>query len=290
MSKAVKLILVTGSGGFGHAGFIGQRLVENLKRKKLDVAEFKGDIRCSRTVRRNFIDRCDVVFHLAAQTSAPLSVKDPVYDFETNALGTLNILSCAKENKARVVFTSSAAVYGEPKFLPIDENHPLRPVSPYGLSKMTAERYCLLFQELYGLCVTVLRVANVFGPGGHGVVNKFLERVLRNKPLIVYGDGEQTRDYIYVDDVTEALVKAVKVTGVYNIGTGKKTSINQLIETMEEVTGREMKVQYKPEKPGDIKNSYFNVAKARDDLKFQPRFTVKNGIKKTLAWMEKEGI
>lgn len=232
----------------------------------------------------------EVVFHLAAQASVPASLADPVADARTNVLGTLNLLeACRRAGTRKVVYASSAAVYGDPRYLPIDEQHPLSPLSPYGVSKYTVELYLGVYQAMHGLDWTVLRYANVYGPrqdalGEGGVVAVFVERLRRGEPLDVFGDGEQTRDFIYVGDVVRAnLAAAYAGSGrVLNIGTGRATSVNTLIAELAALAGRPLKARYLPARPGDIRHSYLANGEARRSLGWEPAVALTEGLRMTV--------
>lgn len=296
-------VLVTGG-----AGFIGSHLVEKLlevgydvvvlddlssgKIKNLDlknpkVSFFKGDV-CDRKIVKKVLKDVDVVFHLAALVDVPFSVKHPTIVNHVNVCGSLNVLEeSVKKHVKKFIFASSCAVYGEPQYVPIDEEHPTNPLSPYAVSKLTVERYCRIFNQLYGLETVSLRLFNVYGPrqGGRaysGVITKMIERLKRGKPPIIFGDGTQTRDFIYVLDVVEAFHKAMKAkqcVGEINIGTGKETSIIELAKILAEKFGlKNFKVIYAKPRTGDIKRSCANIEKASRMLGYQPKYTLWEGL------------
>jgi len=305
-------ILVTGG-----AGFIGSHIVDllieqgnqvvvidNLSTGKAenvnkDAIFYQMDLLDQRLSQILLIERPEVVIHQAAQTQVPRSIEDPNFDANTNILGTIRLLEACRESRVRkVIFASTAAVYGNPKYLPIDERHPIRPLSGYGVGKFAAEQYLYVYHQLYGLEYTVLRYANVYGlrqdaKGEGGVISIFIDRVAQEKPISIYGDGEQTRDYIYVEDVARANVAAIHRGNqeVFNIGTGVKTSINQLVELLVQITGKPIVKDYKAERSGDIKESSFDHRKAQTMLRWEPKTALLEGLRKTYeAKVEKKII
>jgi UDP-glucose 4-epimerase len=229
----------------------------------------------------------DVISHQAAQVSVPYSWKNPLEDERRNIEGSLKVVLAAKESGAkRLILASSVAVYGEPEEIPVKESHPLNPISPYGLSKMVAEKYALLFQE--ELEVVVLRYGNVYGPrqvseGEAGVVSIFLNRLKNNTPPIIYGDGSQTRDFIYVEDVAFANILAVSgEPGVYNIGTGKEVTVNELARMVVSLMSSSLSPLYHSPRPGDIYRIFLDNSLAERKLGWKPRFNLEEGLKKTV--------
>jgi UDP-glucose 4-epimerase len=296
-------VLVTGG-----AGFIGSHLVralvsrgfrvrvlDDLSRGSLDslkpvldVVEFvRGDVRDPFVVSSS-VRGVDVVVHLAALTDAFESLVDPLLYESVNVRGTVNV--CAASKGVRVlVFASSAAVYGEPERLPVGEDHPLNPVNPYGASKVAGEAYVKAYSRVNGYRPVILRIFNVYGPGQTrsyaGVVEEFRRRIKAGKPLVIYGDGLQTRDFIHVSDVVEAIVKAVEVEearGVYNIGSGRAVTVRELAELMARIAGRTVEVKHVEPRPGDIRMSQADIAKAERELKFKPRIELEEGLRKLL--------
>jgi UDP-glucose 4-epimerase len=223
-------------------------------------------------------------------------VENPLLDANINIMGTINLLeACRKYGVQKVVYASSAAVYGNPQYLPIDENHPVKPLSGYGISKHTVEHYLEVYRNLYGLRYTVLRYANVYGirqdPRGEGgVISIFIDKILNGERFIINGDGEQTRDYIYVEDIARANLAAIdRADGeILNIGTGKSTSLNELVGLFRTITGEPLEVGYGPERPGDIKHSYFRIEKAKSQLAWEPSVTLKEGLSKTYEYYRHE--
>jgi len=290
-------ILVTGG-----AGFIGSHLVEALvddndvrvlddcsRRARSvvpDAAEFvEGDVRDASTVDRACSD-VDVVFHQAANVSVDRSVADPIASHRVNVDGTLHVLEAARDAGARVVFASSAAVYGEPSSVPVAESHPKSPSSPYGAEKLSADRYVRLYADLYDLDAVVLRYFNVYGPGGiatdySGVIDAFLTRARRNEDLPVHGDGTQTRDFVHVSDVVRANLLAAgtdHVGDAYNVGTGESVTINRLADLIVDVTNSASDVVHTSSRPGDIDKSEADIGRARGRLGYRPRTSLRDGL------------
>jgi len=298
-----KRILVTGG-----AGFIGSHLckklsdftngltvydnlssgkVENVKH--LPNAHFvKGDILDLEKLRSQ--EKTDLIFHLAAQVVVPYSMENPIEDFETNARGTLNVLEKARKDDARVVFTSSAAVYGNTTKLPTLENHGFNPSSCYGLSKVVGEQYCTMYSKQYGLDITILRFANVYGQRGHGVIPDFLDKLRRNpKKLEIIGTGLQSRDFVHIADVVEALIlSAVNEEAIgktYNIGFGKTTKIIDLAKMILNVLGLSDKTVITTTNvpwQGDINTIWFDITKVKKALKWQPKISLENNLKELI--------
>jgi len=299
-------VLVTGG-----AGFIGSHLVNRLINENVNVVVLdnlfngslknveahieedsfrfvNGDVCDFKNLKRVVAD-VECVVHLAAVTSVPFSVEQPTLTHKVNAIGTLNLLkACLDSNVERFVFTSSCAVYGEPHYLPIDEEHPVSPLSPYAVSKLAAEHHCKVFHESHGLKTVILRLFNVYGfgqgmNGEGGVVAKFIEQIRSGLPLIIYGNGEETRDYVHVKDVVDAVLLALKnedaAGEIFNIGSGKHTSVNQLAKTVTDLVGVDLDAIYEEPRLGDIKQSFANIRKAKKSLGYHPRITLRDGLK-----------
>ena len=292
-----KTILVTGG-----AGFIGSHIVDAVadrnevrvldrlstgSRSNLpdDVRLIEGDIRDRETVDAA-MDGVDVVFHKAAMVSVPASVEQPVACHETNGTATVNILEAARANDSHVVFASSAAIYGHPDGVPIPEDAPKRPASPYGLEKLTGDYYTRIYADRYGLDTVSLRYFNVYGPrqtGGQysGVISAFLDQARSGDPITVEGDGEQTRDFVHVDDVVQANLRAATTdaTGTsYNIGTGSNITIRELAETIKRVTSTDSEIVHVDPRPGDIEQSEADITKASEQLGYTPTVTLEDGL------------
>ena len=302
----VDRVLVTGG-----AGFIGSHLVDRLMGEGFEVvvlddfssgkgenlnqhfgkANFclvEGDVRNKADVRKA-LKGVDVVFHLAAIVSVDFSVKNPLLVNEVNVDGTLNVLrESLKAGVKRFVYASSCAVYGEPVHLPINEEHPAKPLSPYGVSKLAAEHYCRVFHEVYGLETVCLRFFNVYGSrqviGPYsGVVMNFIDRLKCGKQPIIYGDGEQTRDFVFVKDVADACAGAMRcedcVGEVINVGSGMETSINELANVLVGLFGlRDVTPVYAEPKAGDIRRSCADLSKAERLLGYKPSKSLVEGL------------
>ncbi len=235
--------------------------------------------------------RVDVVNHHAAQTVVSRSVRDPLEDARQNVLGSLNVYEAARRaGVRRIIFASSGGtVYGELLRIPATEEHPLQPLSPYGAAKVAAEQYLLTYGRLYGLETVVLRYTNVYGPrqnpnGEAGVVAIFTERLLRGETPVVYGDGEQTRDYVYVADVAQANVAALQpqAHGVYNCCSGTETSVNALLHLLEQLIGVRCRPRYAPLRPGELKRSVCSYARIWRELGWYPRTPLVEGLEQTV--------
>ena len=298
-----KNILVTGG-----AGFIGSHLVDRLinectvtvydnlstgKEENLpeNVLFVKGNLGDSDLVKKTIDDAdIDVIFHIGANASVPHSVDNPRYDFEANALGTFNILeSCLDLNVEKVVYASTAAVYGEPVYTPIDEDHPLHPISPYGASKLAGERYGFAFKETYGIDFAAIRIFNTYGPRQpRYVMYDFIHKLKKNPLLLeVLGTGEQIRDYCYVSDMADAFVLvAEQGSGVYNAAGGSPTSIKHLAELMVAIISPEAAIRYGGRTwAGDVNTLYADITRIRE-LGFDPKVGFEEGVRKMIAWFE----
>jgi UDP-glucose 4-epimerase len=297
-------VLVTGGAGFIGSHTVDRlvaagykvRIVDNLSTGNLTnisthinrgSAEFvEADIR-DPDVMGKIVHDVDAAIHLAAIVSVPFSVKNPALTYEVNVNGTRNLLtSCAKSNVKKFIFISSCSIYGEPQYLPVDEVHPTNPVSPYAASKLEGEQCCETFNENIGFDVAVLRLFNVYGPRQgltdySGVITKFLGNIKKERPLIIYGDGSQTRDFIHVSDVADTILTLVQndeAKGVFNIGSGKAVSINDLAKTVLNLSGKDYGIEYWPSRSGDIMHSFADVSKAKKAFGYSPRVSLEEGL------------
>jgi UDP-glucose 4-epimerase len=287
----------------GGAGFIGSNLVDALlargdevtvidnfasgKRENLDPA--------ARLVEADIRDEslelpADVVFHLAAQADVNTSVQRPGYDAAVNVLGTVNVLEAARRSGAQVVFSSTGgAIYGEVE-RPAAETEERRPVSPYGIAKLAAEEYLRGWNRIHGTRHVVLRFANVFGPRQDsglegGVVSIFLERMAKGEPTAIYGDGEQARDFVYVDDVVRALQAAAgRDGGVFNVGTGEETTVNRLHELARLVSGADAPPRHEEARLGDARRSVLDASLIERELGWRPEVSLEDGLRRTWDW------
>ncbi|NPV62198.1 MAG: SDR family oxidoreductase [Methanotrichaceae archaeon] len=297
----------------GGAGFIGSNLTRALanenevividdlsagKRENLEGVEatlVKGSI-LDRELLKDQFRKADLVFHLAAIASVERSVRDPLLVNEVNLNGTLNVLEEARlAGVRRVVFSSTAAVYGTSPDLPKREDMTPDPRSPYAVAKLAGEHYCRVFSELFGLPTVVLRFFNVFGPrqdpGSEysGVISRFISALLEERKPVVYGDGEQTRDFVYVADVVRALILAggCSRTGSFNVARGESTSLNRLLEILGRVTGRDAIPQYREARRGDIRHSLADVS-LYQEMGYRPEYSIEEGLRRTVDWFSEQ--
>ena len=301
-------ILVTGG-----AGFIGSNLVDrlspennvivldnlfsglpsNLERSKDRITFVKGDI-LDKALLKDIVAEVEFIFHLAAHVGNIRSIKDPYFDMDVNIRGMLNLLeACRNSNIKRLVYSSSGAIFGEAKYLPIDEEHPLNPESPYAVSKLAAEKYCFAFHKVYGVPTTTLRYFNVYGPKQDtseyaNAISIFMRKIKDGEPLTIFGDGKQTRDFVFVEDVVNANILAAThpaaVGEIFNIATGQENSIEQLTTIIRQISGRESPVIYADPRAGEVRHSRANIDKARKLLGYSPKTNLKEGL--LLTWNE----
>lgn len=300
-------ILITGG-----AGFIGSHILAQLQgRRDMDVVVFdnlssgskehvpagmelvEGDICDEAAVDALFADHhFDAVVHLAAQTMVPFSVDHPVEDCQINLEGVLHVLeACRTHGTGHILFSSSAAVYGDNLHIPLKETERLVPTSPYGITKMTTEHYLRVYHELYGMDATVFRFANVYGErqgekGEGGVVSIFCKLLSQRQGITVFGDGNQTRDFVYAGDIAQAIIRALPLKGYHtmNVSTGQETSINDLIRSFEKAVGYTVPVQYTAPRTGDILRSVLSNEALKRDLGFVPAMDLEEGIRRTYDW------
>ncbi len=299
----------------GGAGFIGSNIVDELVRRKQDVtvlddlstgkaanlAHLRGQIdfrEGSITDLKTVQAACkgvDCVIHLAARTSVPRSVENPLETNRVNVDGTLNVLMAAREASVRrYVFAASSAAYGETAILPKVETMPVDPISPYGVSKCVGEMYARVFARTYGLETVCVRYFNVFGPRQDptsqysGVMSRFMLAVIERQTPVVFGDGEQSRDFTYVDNVIDQTLRACEADGVsgmiFNGGTGRRTTLNQVLTQLEKLSGKKIEAKYEPARNGDIKDSQADISLARKALDYEPHVNFEEGLKRTWEW------
>ena len=253
----------------------------------------EGDVCDEAAVDALFADHhFDAVIHLAAQTMVPTSVEQPVLDCQINLEGVLHVLeACRIHGTGHILFSSSAAVYGDNLHIPLKETERLVPTSPYGITKMTTEHYLRVYHELYGMDATVFRFANVYGErqgekGEGGVVSIFCKLLSQRQGITVFGDGNQTRDFVYAGDIAQAIIRALPLKGYHtmNVSTGQETSINDLIRSFEKAVGYTVPVQYTAPRTGDILRSVLSNETLKRDLGFVPAMDLEEGIRRTYDW------
>ncbi|MEM1030040.1 MAG: NAD-dependent epimerase/dehydratase family protein [Myxococcota bacterium] len=304
-------VAVTGGGGFIGSNLVSALLAQGTQVRIVDnflsghrvnvpihseaVSLREGDI-TTPGVLDEVCAGASAVFHLAASVGNKRSIDDPIRDSEINVLGTLRVLEAARHAGVQsVVVSSSAGIFGELKTLPIAEDHPIDPDSPYGVSKLAAEKQCLAYAKLYPLRAVALRYFNVYGPNQRfdaygNVIPIFAFKMLRGEPITIFGDGEQTRDFVHVDDVVQANLRASTEgpSRAYNVGSGTTVTINRLVELMEEVSGIRANVTHGPPRPGDVRHSRADVSEAERHLGFAPSVRLEDGLRDYMAWARRE--
>ena len=304
----------------GGAGFIGShlvqrilheggrvRVVDNLATGKLERLEkvrssiefVRGDLADS-TLCDEVVRGVDYVLHQAAVPSVQRSIQDPICTHRANVTGTLNLLeSCRKEKVRRLIYAASSSAYGDTEVLPKTETMPANPLSPYALQKLTGELYCKLYFDIFGLETVSLRYFNVFGPNQDphseysAVIPKFAARLMGGKPVVVFGDGEQSRDFTFIDNVVEANLLAVRAAEApgktLNIGYGERTTLNRLIQTLERILNVKARIEYQPSRAGDVRHSLADIGIARRVLGYNPKVDVEDGLKRTVEALKNSG-
>lgn len=304
-------VLVTGG-----AGFIGSHVVAALRQAGHRVAVvdtleggraqfvppgvplYRVDVASPQLEEVFQQERPEVVCHHAAQASVAVSVRDPLHDARVNVLGTIQLLECCvRYGVGRVLFASTGgAIYGEPEVVPVSENHPARPLSPYGVHKLCAEHHLAVYGRLHGLRWVSLRYGNVYGPrqdpyGEAGVVAIFCVAMLHGRQPVIFGDGLHTRDYVYVEDVARAnrLALEADAAGVFNVGTGVETSTRRIFDLLRQATGYEGEPRYGPPRPGDVRRIALDCTRAEQVLGWRPHVPLEEGIARTAAWFREHG-
>lgn len=298
-------VLVTGGAGFigsnivdglidqGHKVIVVDNLSTGKKENLNDQVKFYNlDIRDQKLKKVFKENEISHVIHHAAQIDVQHSIKDPLNDAQNNILGTINLLEeCREYNVEKVIYASSAAVYGEPDYLPVDEEHPIKAMSPYGISKHTPEHYIKMYSELYDLNYTIFRYANVYGPrqdpkGEGGVVSIFVDKMLAEENPVIFGDGEQTRDFIYVADLVKANLMALSQGDniLVNISTQSRDSVNDLVDYLNQILPYDLKAVYKEARQGDIRHSSLANEKAEAALGWTPDYDFKSGLEQTVKY------
>ncbi|MFA9428399.1 NAD-dependent epimerase/dehydratase family protein [Natronorubrum sp. A-ect3] len=296
-------ILITGG-----AGFIGSHLsmafVDDNDVRILDslttgsranvpagATLIEGDLRDEEALAR-VTDGVDLIFHEAALVSVQGSVEDPLTSHEINVDATLSLLEAARNEGARIVLASSAAIYGHPEQVPITETDPKEPSSPYGLDKLTIDHYSHQYHDLYDLETVVLRYFNAYGPGQvagdySGVISVFIDQALSGEDITVHGEGDQTRDFVYIDDIVQANQKAATTDAVgeaYNIGTGESVTIRELAELIQDITDTNSDIVHMDARTGDIEHSKADISKAETQLDYEPTVSLREGLEQTIEW------
>jgi UDP-glucose 4-epimerase len=300
-------ILITGG-----AGFIGSHLTRRLAADNDvrvfdaltdgqqptvpdDVDLIEADVRNQSAVTEA-CDGVDLVFHEAALVSVDASVEAPQKSHATNVQGTMNVLEAARHHDARVVLASSAAIYGHPDSVPVTERQAKTPTTPYGLDKLACDHYARLYHERYGLETVALRYFNVYGPGQTGgdyagVISIFIERALADEPITVHGDGEQTRDFVFVDDIVAAnrLAAETAATGeCFNVGTGTSITIRELAERIRALSDSDSDIVHTEARDGDVRHSEANITKANKTLGYEPTVSIEEGLERTIDWFRNQ--
>jgi UDP-glucose 4-epimerase len=297
----------------GGAGFIGSHLAGELakcgyqviilddlstgKRGNIEPILTQGNVQfiegsiTNLSLVNKLFQNVDFIFHLAAMPSVPRSIDNPLVSHNVNITGTLNVLMAARDNKVgKVVYASSSATYGDTPTLPKREDMPSNPQSPYAVTKLASEYYCRVFQQVYGLPTACLRYFNVYGPRQDpnssyaAVIPRFIQRALKGDALEIFGDGEQTRDFTFVKDVVEANILAAEsgATGVFNIGTGKRVSINELARLLIKLTGKDIKPIHREPRAGDIRHSLADISKAKQ-FGYNPKYNLEKGLREAIG-------
>ena len=297
----------------GGTGFIGKNLQHDLVNKDLAVRVLARSLTADSS---EYIDGfeyiqgtlddidqlslalsgVDVVVHMVSTTVPSTSNLDPVFDIQSNLVAIVRLLELMKEQGVkRIIFLSSGGtVYGNPEYLPVDEKHPLNPICSYGIVKIAIENYLHIYKALHGFSILTLRVSNPYGPfqgklGVQGVIGTFMNRIINNVPIEIWGDGSVRRDYIYIYDLVEIISKAVlqdDIEGVFNIGSGHSVSITELLTVISEITGKTAIVNYKPARSFDIENIYLDISKVQQVVGWQPSTDIRTGVQRYYSWLQ----
>ncbi len=302
------MILITGS-----AGFVGRNVIKALRNANIsfvatdvidsafgkDVEYVKLDTTDRDEVFKVFKDYdIDYVFHLAAHPLSA-SIKEPMKNAVVNIIGSLNLMDASREfGVKKIVFSSASSIVGEVVKNPVSEDHPCKPKTPYGVAKFCVEHYLRVYQELYGLDYIIFRFFNVYGPyqypSSGALIPVVMERIIKGQEVFIYGDGSTARDFIYVEDIADFYIETIKrkdiKNDIFNMGTGKLTTVKEVVELIAKVVGKEPKIVYKPKKPGEIMNFSADVTKLKKFFGKVPETTLEEGLKKTYEWLRREVI
>ena len=304
-------IVITGGAGFIGSNIVGSpagrgesvRVIDDLSSgyeinlERFPDVQFMKASTLDEDAVRQAVSGADTVFHLAASVGNKRSIDNPILDSRINVIGTLNVLEACREADVRkIVYSSSAGIFGELKQLPIREDHPIDPDSPYGVSKLAGEKHCLAYAKLYDLEAVALRYFNVYGPNQRfdaygNVIPIFVFQMLRGEPITIFGDGEQTRDFVNVADVVQVNLKAaaaVGVSGAFNIGSGTRITINELAGTLMDLIPEHAGVRHGPPRPGDVRDSLADISAARSILGYEPTVTIEDGLVEYVQWARQE--
>lgn len=304
----------------GGAGFIGSHITDLLVEKSYPVVVvdnlcrgtkrnvnakakfYQVDILSQRLKKIFHQEKPQIVIHQAAQINVRESLADPKKDARINIYGSLNLFQIAgKSGVQKIIYASSGgAVYGDPQELPVKETHPIAPLSPYGASKYSAELYLRVFSALYGFRYIILRYSNVYGPrqdpkGEAGVISIFAHKMLKGERPVIFGDGKQTRDFVFVKDVARANYLALRYSknGIFNIGSGKETSVREIFLALKKILKSDIEPEFGPAVPGEVRRIYLDISKARQELGFKPEVNLEDGLRQTINWVkshyEKDG-
>lgn len=302
-------ILVTGGAGFIGSNIVDKLIeqghqvvvVDDLSSGKKEYINSKAkfyqiNIQAKELEQIFAKEKPEIVNHHAAHINVRESVKDPIFDAQANILGTLNLLeNCRKYKVKKFIFASTGgALYGDTDIIPTPENHPTKPISPYGVTKLCAEGYLYYYQQVHNLDYVILRYANVYGPrqdpyGEAGVVAIFIQKLLANEQPIINGDGKQTRDFVFVSDVVDSNVLALtsRASEIYNVGTGRETSVDELFHKLTKITGISKTEKHGPPIPGEQRRSCLSYLKIKKRLGWEPKTSLGQGLKKTVEWFKK---
>ncbi|MCS6953680.1 MAG: SDR family oxidoreductase [Bryobacterales bacterium] len=293
-SALVRALLAEGSGEVVVVDNFATGRPENLHGLNGRIEIHRADVRCYQEIEP-LLRRADVVFHLAAIPSVPRSIEDPVPSHETNIDGTFHVLRAAAAGGVRrVVYAASSSAYGGSEALPKRETMPPEPKSPYAVQKLTGEYYAAVFASCFGLETVSLRYFNVYGPRQDpsspysGVISIFMRCLLERRPPTIFGDGEQSRDFTFVEDVVDITLRAARAPGVsgrmYNAGAGGRHTLNAVWRTLQQIEGIALPAVYGPPRPGDVRHSQADITAAARDLGYSPRFSLEEGLRRTLEW------